>query len=79
MFKSFVRKIFYFQQCNEKGSYDVVPHHHDTAHPRVADGGDNPQVWRTSANIFNKQPIRGGLPAWGLGEGPTLHRKRKAH
>ena len=29
---------------------------------------ERPPIWRVAANILNKQPTRGGPPAWGLGE-----------
>jgi hypothetical protein len=29
--------------------------HHGMARPQVADGGDDLQIWRVSANILNKQ------------------------
>jgi len=33
----------------------VGPHHHDVAHPWVADGGDSHTMWMVSASILNKQ------------------------
>jgi len=33
----------------------VDPCHHGMAHPRVTDGGDGLQIWKTVANILNKQ------------------------
>jgi len=29
---------------------------------------EQPPIWRTAANILNKQPIRSGPPAGGLGK-----------
>jgi hypothetical protein len=56
---------------------DYFPCHHGMARPQVADGGDGLQIWRVAANILNKQPTRGGPPAWGLGVGLTTpHRKK---
>jgi hypothetical protein len=56
--------------------------YHGRARPRVEDGGDDLQIWRTAAKIFNKQsrqPTRGGSAAWELGEGLTApHRKKRA-
>jgi hypothetical protein len=38
------------------------------------------QIWRVAANIFSKQPTRGGPPAWRLGEIlRTPHRKKINH
>jgi len=50
------------------------------AHPRIADGGDNLQIWRVAANILNKQTRTadmGGPPDWGLGEGEQLNVKKQ--
>jgi hypothetical protein len=47
------------------------------ARPQVADGGDALQVSRVAANVLNKQPTRGGPPAWGLGVGLTTPHRRK--
>jgi hypothetical protein len=46
-----------------------ILYHHDMAYPQVADGEDGLQIWRITANIFNKQLQRadkGGHPAGGL-------------
>jgi hypothetical protein len=32
-----------------------VPCHHGMARPHIAVGGDDLQIWRVAANIFNKQ------------------------
>jgi hypothetical protein len=57
------------------------PCHHSVAHPRVADGRDDLQLWRLAANILNKQPrtnARGSPPAWGLRVRLTTpHRKKQ--
>jgi len=54
--------------------------HHGMARPRIGDGGDGLQILKVAVNILDKQPqqpIRGGPPAWGLGEGLTTpHRKK---
>jgi len=50
------------------------------ARPRVADGRDGLQIWKTAANIFNnshEQQTRSGSPVWGLGEGLTPPHRRK--
>ena len=40
---------------------------------------EQPLIWTVAANISNQQSIRGGPPAWGLGEVITTpHRKNTA-
>jgi hypothetical protein len=57
-----------------------VPCHHGMARPQVADRGEGLQIWRTAANILNKQSRtadKGWHLAWGLGGGLTTpHRKK---
>jgi hypothetical protein len=42
------------------------------AHPQVADGGDDLQIWRVAANILNKQSRtadKGWSSSFGVGHG----------
>jgi hypothetical protein len=44
-----------WKQCMIEICVKCVPYHHGVARPQVADGGDDHWVWRTAANISNKQ------------------------
>jgi hypothetical protein len=51
------------------------------AHPWVANGRDDLQICKITANILNKQckqPTMGGPPTWGLGKGLTTSRHKKS-
>jgi hypothetical protein len=48
----------------------VGPCHHGIMRPRIVDGGDGFQIWRTVANITNKQPRevdKGWSSSFGVG------------
>jgi hypothetical protein len=49
-----------------------VPCHHGMARPQVADGGNDLQIWRVAANVFNKQSRtadKGWSSSLGVGRG----------
>jgi hypothetical protein len=57
-----------------------VPCHHSMAHPQVADGGDNLQIWRVVAKILNKQSRtadKGWSSIFGVERGLTTHHREK--
>jgi hypothetical protein len=49
------------------------------AHPQVAEGGDDLQIWRVAANILNKQSrtaYKGSSSILGVGVGLTIPRRK---
>jgi hypothetical protein len=58
--------------------FALDPCHSNIAHSQVADEEERSQIWRVTANIFNKQfrtADKKRSSNWGLGEGLTTPRR----